>query len=105
MVLIACLALLSGCAQTVKQHANMLNAMNGKLTPINYTRTYIFSTFGYPDSMTSSKTDNVRKDVWTYKTNLGDENLAFNIHSYKTRYMKITMVNNIVTDVAFDKEK
>ena len=79
----------------------MLDAMNGKLTPINYNKTYIFSTFGYPDSKNVSISNGVPTETWIYKTKMGDKDLLFNIRPWKTRYMKITIRNNIVTDVSF----
>ena len=102
LLFILCAILISGCAQTVKQHTNMLNAMNGKLTPVNYNKTYVFTAFGYPDSKTTSTADGVHKEIWVYKTNMGDEDLMFNVRSHKTIYMKITITNNIVTDVNFE---
>ena len=80
----------------------MLNAMNGKLTPVNYNRTYVFTTFGYPDSKSVLVSKGIRTEIWVYKTNMGDKDLMFNVHSWKTRYMKITIRNNIVTDVSFE---
>ena len=76
--------------------------MNGKLTPVNYTRTYVFSTFGYPDSKIVSISNGVRKETWVYKTNMGHKDLMLNVHPWKARYMKITIRNNIVTDVSFE---
>ena len=103
IILILCLAFMTGCiAQSLKQHSSMLSAINGNLTPIDYNKTYIFSTFGCPDSKTVSTADGVRTEIWVYKTNLGREDLMFNIHPFKARYMKITIRNNIVTDVTFE---
>ena len=85
----------------MKQRSNMLDAMNGKLTPVNYTKTYVFTTFGYPDSKTTSTVNGVRTEIWTYRTNMGDKDLLLNVHPWKTRYMNITIRNNIVTDVSF----
>ena len=58
--------------------------------------------FGYPDSKTASLANGIRKEVWIYKTNMGDKDRQFDLHPWKTRYMKITTANNIVTDVAFE---
>ena len=80
----------------------MLDAMNGKLTPINYTKTYIFTTFGYPDSKSVSISNGVRTEIWVYKTNVGDKDLVLNMDPWKTRYMKITICSNVVTDVSFE---
>ena len=102
IIIIFCLILLPGCAQTIKQHSNMVNAINGKLTPVNYTKTYISTTFGYPDSKSISLSNGVRKETWVYKTNMGDKNLLLNVDPWKTRYMKIAICNNIVTDVSFE---
>ncbi|MDD3905781.1 MAG: hypothetical protein PHS46_04510 [Candidatus Omnitrophica bacterium] len=99
--IVLCLALMTGCAQSLKQQSNMLNAMNETLTHINYNKTYIFTTFGYPDSETSSSENGVCTETWTYKTNMGDKFLLLNLKPQKTRYMKITFRNNIVTDVIF----
>jgi len=99
---ILCFLLMTGCAQSMKQHFSMLDAMNGKLTPINYNKTYIFSAFGYPDSKTVSVSEGVRKEIWVYKTNMGDKNLLFNMRARKSRRMDITITNDIVTDVAFE---
>ena len=101
LIIVFCSILLSGCAQTVKQHSNMLNAMNGKLTPVNYNKTYVFTTFGYPDSKSVSISNGVRTETWVYKTNMGDKDLMLNVDPWKTRYMKITIRDNIVTDVSF----
>ena len=103
IALILCAVFMTGCmAQSIKQHSSMLDAMNGKLTPINYNKTYIFTTFGYPDSKAVSAADGVCTEIWVYKTNLGREDLMFNIHPFKARYMKITIRNNIVTDITFE---
>ena len=103
VVLIICFFLLIGCAQTMKQHSSMVDAINGTLTPINYNKTYIFSTFGYPDSQRVSVADNVQTEVWTYKTNMSKSGLLLRVRPGKTRFMRITIVNNIVTDVTFEK--
>lgn len=97
-----CSMLMTGCAQSMTQHSNMVDAMNRKLTPINYTKTYIFSTFGYPDSKTSTVANGVRTEVWTYKTKMGKKDTTFVPKNAKTRYMKITLSNNLVTDVTFE---
>ena len=102
LILIFSLFILSGCAQSVRQHSNMLNAMNGKLTPINYTKTYIFTMFGYPDSKKITVSKGVCKEIWTYTTKLGYKDTLFNMRPWKTRYMKVTIVNNLVTDVSFE---
>jgi hypothetical protein len=101
-LLFTCFALLTGCAQTMKQHSSMLDAMNGKLTPINYNKTYIFSTFGYPYSKTASTSGGVTTETWIYKTNLGSKDLLFNKYPSNARYMKITLTNNLVTNVDFE---
>ena len=94
---------MTGCmAQSLKQHSSMLDAMNGNLATINYNKTYIFNTFGYPDAKTVSTADGVCTEIWVYRTNLGTKNLMFNMHPFKARYMKITIRNNIVTDVSFE---
>ena len=81
----------------------MLDAINGRLTPLTYNRGYIFETFGYPDSKTASTSaDGVSTEVWVYKTNLGEKDELFNIRPRKARYMKITITNNIVADVNFE---
>jgi hypothetical protein len=85
----------------MKQHSNMLNAMNGKLTPVDYNKTYVFTTFGYPDSKSVSILNGVRTEIWVYKTNMGDKDLILNMDPWKPRYMNITIRNNIVTDVSF----
>lgn len=86
----------------MKQHANTINAINGKLTLISYNRTFVANTFGLPDSKTSSSVDGIRKETWTYKTNLGEKDLLLNMHPQKARYLKITMSNDIVTDVTIE---
>ena len=101
VVIILCFTFLTGCAQTLKQHSRMLDAINGKLTPVNYNSTYVFTTFGYPDSKEVSISSGVRTETWIYKTNMGNKDLMINVHPWKTRYMKITICNNIVTDVSF----
>jgi len=100
--LVCCLIFLTGCFQSIKQHSNMLNAMNGALAPVNYNKSYILNTFGSPYSKTISTADGVHKEVWTYKTNMGSRDLLFNMRPRKTRYMKITISGNIVTDVTFE---
>lgn len=102
LLLIFCLAFVTGCAQSMKQRSSMLDAMNGKLTNINYNKTYIFSTFGYPESKIISVTDGVRIEIWVYRTRMGDKETLFNMHPKKMRSMKITLVDNIVKDVSFE---
>ncbi|MFA5143531.1 MAG: hypothetical protein WC522_05135 [Candidatus Omnitrophota bacterium] len=86
----------------MKQRANMINAMNGKFGHVNYTRTYIFSTFGRPNSKTVSVTDGVTTEVWVYKTRMADKDTIFVKRSAKERCMKITMTNTIVTNVSYE---
>lgn len=100
--LIFCALLLTGCAQSMKQRSNISDAINGRLTPINYNKTYIFSTFGYPGSKTVSDFSGIHKEIWLYVTNLGGKDLILNTRPVKTRYMKITMENDLVTDVTFE---
>ncbi|MDD5437423.1 MAG: hypothetical protein PHX20_07775 [Candidatus Omnitrophica bacterium] len=98
-----CLAFLAGCAQSMTQRANMLDAMNGKLPQLNYTRTYITTLFGYPSSQTVSVADGVTTEVWVYKTRLTDRDPVITMRrAGKERRMTITMVNTIVTDVSFE---
>ncbi|GEM_PF-5754341 len=99
---IFCCLFLTGCAHSMKQHANMINAINGKLTLISYNRTFVVNTFGPPDSKTVSSIDGIRAETWTYKTNLGERDLLLNMHPQNTRYLKITISNNIVTDVTIE---
>lgn len=86
----------------MKQHANMLNAINGKLTLISYNMTFVAKTFGPPDSKTISSADGINKETWIYKTNLGEKDLLLNMHPQNARYLKITMSNSIVTDVTIE---
>jgi len=84
------------------QRSNTISAINGNIDPADYTQTYVYTTFGDPDEKTESVTDGVRTEVWTYKTRVGEKELLFNMHPKKTRYMKITITNKIVTNVAFE---
>ncbi len=102
LILIFFVLFLTGCAQSMKQRSNTLDAINGRLTPINYNKTYIASMFGYPSSRTISDSSGIHKEIWLYKTNLNNKDLILNTRSVKTRYMKITMKNNLVTDVTFE---
>lgn len=102
IVFVIFLTLLTGCAQTMRQHDNMIDAMNGKAEPLRYNKTYIIEKFGYPHSNTTSSADNVTTEVWTYKTNMPKSGVLLNLRPGKTRYMKITMVNNIVVDSIFE---
>ncbi len=102
VILILCFIFLAGCAQTLKQHSNMLSAINGKLTPVSYNKAYALNTFGYPDSKTTSVKYSVTTEVWTYKTNMGGKDLILNTRPWQARYMKITIRNDIVTDVSFE---
>lgn len=99
---ILCCVFLAGCAHSMKQHANMVNAINGELTLISYNSTFVEKTFGPPDSKTVSSIDGVHAETWIYKTNLGLKDLILNLHPQNTRYLKITMSNSIVTDVAIE---
>ena len=99
---ILCLFMLTGCAQTMLQHTNMVNAMNRKFSPMDYNRVCVFDTFGTPDKTITSVVDGVPQEVWIYKTAQGEKELLFNMHPGKTRYMKITIIQRIVTDVSFE---
>lgn len=89
--------------RSVTQEANMVDAINGKLHPINFNKTYIRLTFGVPDFKTVDTKNDVTTEVWTYKTVSDKTSPAFLMKAHKPRYMKITMRNNIVTDVSFEQ--
>jgi len=99
---IFCCILLAGCAHSMRQRANMINAINGKLALISYNRTFVANTFGPPDSKTASSVDGIRTETWIYKTNLGEKDLILNMRPQNTRYLRITMSSNIVTDVTIE---
>ena len=102
LAVIVCCALLAGCAYSMKQHANMVSAIHGKLTLVSYNRTFIAKTFGPPDSRAVSSVDGIRTETWIYKTNLGPKDLILNMRPQNARYLKITMSNDIVTDVTVE---
>lgn len=97
-VIVLC-ALLTGCAQSMKQRTNTINAINGTLTPISYNKTFVTKTFGPPDSKTASSVDGILKETWTYKANLDSKDFSLNMRRRNIGYLKITMSNDIVTDV------
>jgi len=72
------------------------------LTLISYNRTFVVKTFGPPDSKTSSSADGIRAETWIYKTNIGEKDLILNMRAQNARYLKITMSNDIVTDVTIE---
>ena len=100
--LVFCLALLTGCAQSMKQRSDMIDAINNRPNLINYNGTCIVSMFGHPDSASVSVSNGHRTEVWTYKTIGDNKSMLFDRHTKKARYMKITITDNIVMDVSFE---
>ena len=100
--LVLCLFLMTGCSATVRQHSNIINAINRHTSPKDYNRMYVYNTFGEPDKKTVTEKDGVRTEVLTYMTREGKKDVLYNMHPQKTRYMHITITNNIVTDVSYE---
>ena len=103
VLIVLCLTLLTGCyGQSLQQRSDTIDAINGKLGQLNYNKTYIFSTFGFPYSRVESTANGVKTEIWTYKTNMSKIGLLKRKAPHKSRFMKVTMTNNIVSDITFE---
>lgn len=93
---------LAGCAPSITQHRNIWKTINKKTSLVGYSKKYLVQEFSFPSEKTVKKQDDKRVETWIYQTNLGDKYGFPNFNPVKTKHMKLTIENDVVTESSYE---